>query len=263
LIEKQRLEVIKTGIAVLQKSHEEVVNEMESKILAMELLAMNATNKKAQQKEKVEQLEENANQKEELARRAGSNELTGQSAVVIEELREKVRNLEEKVGRLEKKLGGSRRPTVHQKERAMATQLQHRRIAMKLLASVMELDDDVTLPGKQRPISARLPSAEAPSTTSKTNPTLTGLPPTPEPTPQNSMLPFVGGSEREDIEMFPSPTSAAAAPESYSNQSAHSTQQIGDIQATVFVREVNLYSVSRMGMLTDLQHWRRPPQKQN
>jgi hypothetical protein len=241
LIEKQRLEVVKTGVALLQKRHEEIVKDKEGKILAMEFQLMEATDEKRQHDEKIQRLEEeNAKLKEENAQNAKAAELFDTATDIIINLRETIQGMEEKLAIQEKQLESAKRLVTHHKERALAKQRQDRRIAIKLLSSVMELDDDVALPGQQRPISARRSPAEVLSTRSKSTPT--DLPPTPMSTPQNSMLPFVTESDGEkDGEMFPSPTSITTATESCPTQSGRTTQHIGSTEATLFVPEVSPY----------------------
>jgi hypothetical protein len=234
LIEKQRLEAVKTGVALLQKRHEEIVKDKEGKILAMEFQLMEATDEKRQHDEKIQRLEE------ENAQNAKAAELFDTATDIIINLRETIQGMEEKLAIQEKQLESAKGLVTHHKERALAKQRQDRRIAIKLLSSVMELDDDVALPGQQRPISARRSPAEVPSPRSKSTPT--DLPPTPMSTPQNSMLPLVTESDgEEDRKIFPSPTSIATATESCPNQSGRTTQHIGSTEATLFVLEVSPY----------------------
>ncbi len=96
-----------------------------------------------------------------------SEELVGQSAVVIKGLEKKICALEDTVASIEKKLNSAKQVIGHQKEKAEPALRQKRRIAMKLLTCVMELDDDVALPGKQRPVSASRALEEAPIAPSK------------------------------------------------------------------------------------------------
>lgn len=164
--DKQRLETLRSNVLILQKRHEEIAREKESKILTLEIQLVNTTAEKFQQAETVKRLEEEnttlkqdkiklkevvVNMKNDNTRLAFSDELVGQSAVVIERLEKKIHALDDTVASIEKKLSSARRAIAHHKEKAEPALRQKRRIAMKLLACVMELDDYVAVPGKQRP----------------------------------------------------------------------------------------------------------------
>jgi hypothetical protein len=163
--DRQRLETISTNVSLLQKRHEEITREKESQILTLEIQLANTTGEKFQQAETVKRLEEEnttikqdnikleeviANMKEENTLHAFSEELVEQSAVIILGLEKKVCALEDNVASTEKKLHSARRLIAHHVRKAEPTLRQKRRIAMKLLTCVMELDEDVALSEKQR-----------------------------------------------------------------------------------------------------------------
>jgi len=246
--DRQRLETIRTNISVLQKRHEEVDREKESKILTLEVQLVNTTGEKFQQAETVKRLEEenttlkqdnikleeaNTNLKEENTRLEEENttlkqdnikleedltnideentRLVGQSAVVIEGLEKKIRGLDDTVASIEKKLSAARGLIAHHKEKAEPALRQKRRIAMKLLACVVELDDDVAVPGEQRPVSALRALKEAPIALSKNMGVSIFTPASTKLCPKKSMLPLFedsDGEDREAISARPNPVAA-------------------------------------------------------
>jgi hypothetical protein len=175
-IDKQRLETVRTRLSVLQKRQEEIDREKESKILTLEVQLVNTAGEKVQQAETIKRLEEeNTTLKQDIIKledditnmKYENTRLVEQSAVVIEGLETKIRGLDDTVASIEKKLSFARRVIAHHKEKAEPALRQKRRIAMKLLACVMELDDDVAVPGEQRPVSAHRALEEAPIVLSK------------------------------------------------------------------------------------------------
>jgi hypothetical protein len=261
-VDKQRLETIRTNVSILQKRHEEVAREKESKILTLEIQLVNTTGEKAQQAETVKRLEvENTtlkqdkikleeivvNMKEEIVniknentRLAFSDELVGQYTVVVEGLEKKVRGLEDTVASIEKKLSSARRVIAHHKEKAEPALRQKRRIAMKLLACVMELDNDVAVPGKQRPVSASRALEEAPVAPSKN----TGLSLSnsifSQSCPKKSMVASFEESDGDGVEAISTrPNPVAAGLESRTDHSTQINENIGHFQSEVFIPEVS------------------------
>jgi hypothetical protein len=253
-IDKQRLETIRTNVSILQKRHEEVAREKESKILTLEIQLVNTTGEKFQQAETVKKLEEEnmtlkqdnvkleevvVNMKEEKTRLAFSEEPLGQSAVVIEGLEKKVRGLEDTIASIEKKLNSARRVIAHHKEKAEPALRQKRRIAMKLLACVMELDDDVAVPGKQRPVSTSRALEEAPSASSQNMAISLFTSVSSKSCPKKSMVPFFEDSDGEDMEAISArPNPVATGLESRTDLSTQITQNVSHLQSEVFIPEV-------------------------
>ncbi|PMD15927.1 hypothetical protein NA56DRAFT_663436 [Hyaloscypha hepaticicola] len=252
-VDKQRLETIRKNVSILQKRHEEVAREKESKILTLGIQLVNTTGEKSQQDETVKQLEEEnttlkqdnvkleeviANMNEENTRLASSEELVGQSAVVIEGLEKKVRGLEDTVASIDEKLNSARRVIAHHKEKAEPALRQKRRIAMMLLACVMELDGDVAVPRKQRPVSASRALEEAPVAPSKN----TGLSLSnsifSQSCPKKSMVPFFEESDGDYVKAISArPNPVAAGLESRTDHSTQITQNVGEFQSEVFIPE--------------------------
>jgi hypothetical protein len=218
--DRQRLETIRTRLSVLQKRHEEVDREKESKILTLEIQLVNATDEKFQQAETVKRLEEeittlkqgNIKLEEAITNMEEENtRLVGQSAVVIEGLETKIRGLDDTVASIEKKLSFARGLIAHHKAKAEPALRQKRRIAMKLLACVMELDDDVAVPGEQRPVSAHRALEEAPIALSKAMGGSIFNPASSKSCPKKSMVPLSedsDGEDREAISARPNPVAA-------------------------------------------------------
>jgi chromosome segregation ATPase len=235
--DRQRLETIRTNLSVLQKRHEEVDREKESKILTLEVQLVNATGEKFQQAQTVKRLEEEtttlkqdiiklegdiANMKEENTRLEEENttlkqdsikleeditnmkeentRFVGQSTVVIEGLETKIRGLDDTVASIEEKLSSARRVIAYQKQKAEPALRQKRRIAMKLLACVMELDDDVAVPGEQRPVSALRALEEAPIPLSKNMVGSIFTRASSKSCPKKSMVPLFEDFDREYME---------------------------------------------------------------
>jgi hypothetical protein len=166
-INKQRLTSVKTSIEVSQRRNEEMMKEKERKILILEFQVTAKTTENTDLEEKVKQLERaNAILQEENAMTAQLAELYQKVEARTVTQGELIKHLEQKVALMEKKLNTAEQVQMRLKERENSRLRQHRRIAIKLLSSVMELDGDVALPGKQRHISARR-SPEAPSAPSK------------------------------------------------------------------------------------------------
>ncbi len=205
--DRQRLETIRAYLSVLQKRHEEVDKEKESKILTLEVQLVNATGERFQQAETVKRLEEenttlkqdNIKQEEDITNmKEESIRLAGQSAVVIEELETKVRGLDDTVASIKKKLSLARGIIAHHKEKAEPALRQKRRIAMKLLACVMELDNDVAVPGEQRPVSAHWALEEAPIALSKAMGNSIFSPASSKSCPKKPMVSLFDDSDGED-----------------------------------------------------------------
>jgi hypothetical protein len=231
--DRQRLETIRTNLSVLQTRHEEVDREKESKILTLEIQLVNATDEKFQQAETVKRLEEeittlkqdNIKLEEAITNMEEENtRLVGQSAVVIEELETKIRGLDDTVASIEKKLSSARRLIAHHKEKAEPALRQKRRIAMRLLACVMELDDDVAVPGEQRPVSTRRALEEAPIALSKAMGVSIFTPASSKSCPKKSMVPLFEESDGEDSEAISArPNPVAAGLESRTDPSTQIT----------------------------------------
>ena len=85
----------------------------------------------------------------------------------------------------------------------MSQQRRNRRMALKLLPIVMELDSDVAIPGKQRHISERQsldfpsPNAREPRARSATELRR------PQPTPKKAISPFIQDSDDSDDNNIP------------------------------------------------------------
>ncbi|KAN0121814.1 hypothetical protein V8E51_000140 [Hyaloscypha variabilis] len=160
---KQRPETIKTTIGVLHKRHEEVMREKESKILGLEFQLITSTNEKAKQEEKIVQLEkekdklcqENMGLKRENAAVVELRELVHRATGVIEEQDQNIHNLQVEITEAKKSLKSAREVNMSLRGRVEGQLRRNRRIAKTLLATVMELDSDVAIPGKQRPFSER------------------------------------------------------------------------------------------------------------
>jgi hypothetical protein len=200
LIDKQRLESVKTGVAVLQKRHGEIVIEKESKILALEFQLLKTSDEKAQQDENVKRFEEeNAKLKEEVIKlKADSAAIEARAEswkTWSEELCKTGQRLMEALDVKEKALESAKKINTNLKRRAEAKQRQDRRIAIKLLSSVMELDGDVAVPGKQRPVSERRSIEEAPPTEPKSDAPPAGILAAPRSTLKVTISPFVNDSE--------------------------------------------------------------------
>ncbi|KAE9382138.1 hypothetical protein N431DRAFT_440921 [Stipitochalara longipes BDJ] len=196
---KQRLETIKTSIAVLNNRHEEVMKKKESKILALEFQLISSASEKAQQTEKISQLEgektalyeENIQMKEENFGIIELRELVLKTAGIIEEQDQKLHNLEAKVATTERALVSARAVNLSLRGRVNGQQRRNRRIAMKLLASVMELNSDVAVPGRQRPTSERQSFERASPNRSDSNADPIQELHSPDSTPRYMVLPFI------------------------------------------------------------------------
>jgi hypothetical protein len=150
--------MIKITIGILNKRHEEVMREKESKILGLEFQLITSTNEKATQAEKIVQLEK---EKDELyeqnmgLKRENADvelrELVHRATGVIEEQDQNINNLQVEIVEAKKSLKSAREVKVSLRGTVEGQLHRNKRIAKTLLATVMELGGDVAIPGKQRP----------------------------------------------------------------------------------------------------------------